>query len=394
MLLQHHQVAIVGGGPGGLTLARLLQRQGLAVTVYERDAGPHVRPQGSSLDLHHDTGLKALAAAGLLEEFKQHYRPGADQMRVTDGQLNILLDEQAKPTDADFGSAYFRPEIDRGPLRDLLVASLQPATIVWDARFTGMQPVGSGWTLHFENGTHAYADLVVAADGANSKVRRYLTTAPPVYAGVLGLEGNIPAAEHQAPALWQLVRGGSLMALENSQAISLITKGDGTLTYWLWLQKPADWLATTGPNLLDRAAVAAWFGREFSTWSAGWQELFASDQLTLAPRPAYYYPLSPPWPSQPNLTLLGDAAHRMPPNGEGVNQAMADALDLYEVLCREQFPTLGQAIAAFEQRMAHRIAPVAADTQELLDMMRAPNGQQLFLAMLTGGAGGQSLPAR
>lgn len=386
MLLQHKQVAIIGAGPGGLTLARLLQQQGIEVKVYERDATPQVRPQGSTLDLHHNTGLKALATAGLLEAFKQHYRPGADKTRLLNSQMDILLDDHAEPTNKDFGDESFRPEIDRGPLRDLLVASLQAGTVVWNARFIDMQPAGAGWEIQFENGSRAYADVVVAADGANSKVRKYVTDVPPVYAGVTFLEGTIPQAAQQAPMLWQLVQGGSLFALENGQFISFLAKGDGTLLFWIWLKKPEGWLATSGIDFSSRLAVAAWFGEEFGTWSPQWQQLFAPEALTIVPRQTYYHPLDQPWLSRPNLTLLGDAAHRMPPNGEGVNQAMADALDLYEALCLKDFATIGQAIAAFEQTMGTRVAEVAVETRQLLDMMQAANNQQLFFDFFSAGA--------
>jgi 2-polyprenyl-6-methoxyphenol hydroxylase-like FAD-dependent oxidoreductase len=386
MLPHDKQVAIIGAGPGGLTLARLLQQQGVAVRVYERDASPRARPQGSPLDLHHDTGLKALAAAGLLGEFKHYYRPGADKMRIVDGQLEVLLDDHAAPVNDNFDDAHFRPEIDRGPLRDMLVASLLPGTVVWDARFTRLEPAGAGWEIQFENGHQAYADLVVAADGANSRVRRYLTDIPPVYSGMTFLEGTIGQAAQQAPALWQLVGGGSLFALEKGQMVSFLAKGDGSLLFWIWLQKPADWLDTAGVDFTDRAAVAAWFGQEFSTWSPQWQQLFASEGLSIVPRRTYHYPAGQQWPSRSNLTMLGDAAHRLPPNGEGVNQAMADALDLYEALCLGQFVTMEQAIAAFEQRMHSRMAGVTADTWQLLEMMHAENNQQLFLAFFTGAA--------
>lgn len=384
MLLQHQRVAIIGGGPGGLTLARLLQQQGIEVTVYERDATPQARPQGSPLDLHHDTGLKALAAAGLLAEFKQRYRPGADKMRIVNSQLEIVSDDHAEPVTLDFGDAHFRPEIDRGPLRDLLVASLRAGTVVWDARFMAMQPAGTGWEIEFEKGSPVYADVVIAADGANSKVRKQLTDAQPVYGGTTFLEGNIPQAQQQVPALWQLVQGGSLFALENGQMISFLAKGDGSLIFWIWLKKPEDWLTTSGIDFASRAAVASWFEQEFGTWSPQWRELFASEALTMVPRRAYYFPQDQPWPSQPNLTMLGDAAHRMPPNGEGVNQAMADALDLAEALSSSCYNTSGQAIAAFEQKMGERVANVAAETRQLLAMMHAANNQQLFLDFFAG----------
>lgn len=381
MLLQDKKVAIVGGGPGGLTLARLLQQRGVDVTVYERDATPQVRLQGSALDLHHDTGLKALEAAGLLEEFKHYYRPGADFMVVINGQMEVLLDQHTEQRNREFGSEDFRPEIDRGPLRDMLVASLRAGTVVWNARFTAMQPAGSGWVIHFENGSPAYADVVVAADGANSKVRPYATDVRPVYAGLTLLEGSIPHAAQQAPQVWQLTQGGSLTALENGQTISFLTKGDGALNFWVWVKKPEDWWATSGIDWTDRAAVAAWFTQEFRTWSPRWQEVFANPALTVVPRPTYYFPLDQPWPSRPNLTLLGDAAHRMPPNGEGVNQAMADALDLTEALCHEPFATLEQAIASFEEKMRARLVDIEAGTRQLLELMHADNNQQAFPAM-------------
>ncbi len=56
------RIAIVGGGPGGLTLARLLHQQGIVATLYERDAHEADRPQGGTLDLHADTGQRRPAA--------------------------------------------------------------------------------------------------------------------------------------------------------------------------------------------------------------------------------------------------------------------------------------------------------------------------------------------
>jgi 2-polyprenyl-6-methoxyphenol hydroxylase-like FAD-dependent oxidoreductase len=84
------QIAIVGGGPGGLTLARLLQKQGANVAVYERDQSRNARVQGSALDLHEDSGLAALEAAGLTKQFWDNYRPDLNQLRLTDTHGNIL----------------------------------------------------------------------------------------------------------------------------------------------------------------------------------------------------------------------------------------------------------------------------------------------------------------
>src|ERR1700691_1377834 len=84
------KVAIVGGGPGGLPLARLLQQIGAKVAVYERDQSRNARVQGSALDLHEDSGLAALEAAGLIEAFWANHRPDLDRLRLTDAKGKVL----------------------------------------------------------------------------------------------------------------------------------------------------------------------------------------------------------------------------------------------------------------------------------------------------------------
>src|SRR5438128_7345046 len=132
MLVQNKRVDIVGGGPGGLTLAQLLQTKGADIKVYERDLNKNARVQGSPLDLHEESGLAALRKANLLDEFKKHYRPGAAKMIITNENAEILFsDHQIRTGKGDeFGNEHFRPEIDRGPLRNMLLASLQPETVV------------------------------------------------------------------------------------------------------------------------------------------------------------------------------------------------------------------------------------------------------------------------
>jgi 2-polyprenyl-6-methoxyphenol hydroxylase-like FAD-dependent oxidoreductase len=153
MLLQNKQIAIIGGGMAGLTLARLLQMRNVSnifgIKVYERDFNQDVRVQGSTLDLHEGTGLEALKRAGLLDEFYKHHRPVASKMRLVDKSLNITFDDHNFET----LTAETRPEIDRAPLRDLLLNSLKSATVVWDSHFISMEKQNKGWLLHFKNGT-------------------------------------------------------------------------------------------------------------------------------------------------------------------------------------------------------------------------------------------------
>ena len=380
MLLENKQVAIIGGGPGGLMLARLLQQKGVQLKIYERDVDQFVRQQGSTLDMHYDTGLKAIHAAGLMYEFKKQYRPGADKAVIVNSQMEIIIDEHTEKSTESFGDKHFRPEIDRGPLRDMLVASIKKENMSWNSKCIDIKPFGSGWNIQFENGTIAYADLVVASDGANSRLRKYITDIPSVYSGVTSIEGNIHNAAVNAPKLWALVKGGSLFALENGKSICFITKGDGTLTFLIGLKKPENWVADSGIDFTDRTSVAVWFKEEFAEWNREWDALLASDALVIVPRPWYHFPSDQHWETLSNLTMIGDAAHRIPAYaGEGANQALADALGLYEALCCESFETILEAVASFEQKMLIRSAAATDESLRNTEGFHIENNRQFLL---------------
>jgi 2-polyprenyl-6-methoxyphenol hydroxylase-like FAD-dependent oxidoreductase len=375
MLLTNKKTAIVGGGPGGLTLARLLQLRGAAVTVYERDHDRTARQQGATLDLHADSGLRALTEAGLLGEFQARYRPGADQTRLVDAQATIHFDQHQQAAAQSFGHEHFRPEIDRGPLRELLIDSLAPGTIVWNSQLVSLEPAGAGWQLHFANGREAYADLVIGADGASSKVRPLLTPLRPFFTGYTVVEGNVYDAAQGAPELWALVSGGKVFALDGEKSIILSAKGDGSLSFYTCQRSAENWVQASGIDFQSHTSVAAWFGHDFASWAPKWCELVSSEHAYFVPRPQYCMPLDQDWPARPNLTLLGDAAHLMPPYaGEGVNMAMLDALELSQVLANEQFTDLQTALAHYESEMRRRGAEAAAFSIESMEMIHSPAG--------------------
>src|ERR1700760_3982631 len=95
--IENKRIAIVGGGPGGLTVARLLQRSGIDVKVFERDLNKDVRVQGATLDLHDESGLAALKQADLMDAFKANFRPGADKIKILNQNADVLFDEHAQP---------------------------------------------------------------------------------------------------------------------------------------------------------------------------------------------------------------------------------------------------------------------------------------------------------
>ncbi|GAB3940876.1 NAD(P)/FAD-dependent oxidoreductase [Spirosoma harenae] len=375
--INNKKIAIVGGGPGGLTLARLLQQKGATVNVYERDVNKDVRVQGATLDLHEDSGLLALEEAGLMDAFRANYRPGADKMRIVDKAGTILLDEEINEE-----GELFRPEIDRGPLRKILLESLQPDTVVWDSQFVSMEPVGNSWKLTFKNNTSALADIVIAADGANSKIRPFITPIRPFYSGVTMVEGTVYDSATATPAMHALLDGGKIFAMGDEKTLIVSSKGDGSLVFYTGCKTDEQWVHNSGVDFSDRAQVIAWFQQEFSAWDSSWLELFENANVPFTPRPQYCMPLDQTWESLPNLTMLGDAAHLMPPYaGEGVNMAMQDALELSRCLTSIEFSDTQGAIAAYENQMRARAAEIAKMTLEQTDSMHSPTALTNMLTM-------------
>ena len=135
-------VAVVGAGPSGATLARLLQMRGFRVRVFERDASSTARPQGGSLDLRPDSGQRAISAAGLADAYAHYSREAAKAFRMIDAQ-GQEMPGIGEETHEDAG-----PEIDRGDLRQLLLDALEPGTVAWDHLVEDVLPEADGrWRL-------------------------------------------------------------------------------------------------------------------------------------------------------------------------------------------------------------------------------------------------------
>lgn len=80
--MPHPKIAIIGSGPASLTLARLLQLASIPVTIFERETSPTARSHGGNLDLHTETGLRAIREAGLWDDFQKHARYEGQDMVI------------------------------------------------------------------------------------------------------------------------------------------------------------------------------------------------------------------------------------------------------------------------------------------------------------------------
>ena len=386
MLLQNKQIAIVGGGPGGLILARLLQLKDANVKVYERDFNKDARVQGSPLDMHEESGMAALRRANLADDFKKNIRRGADKKIIVNERAEVFFSDHESKPDEDFGSESFRPEIDRGTLRKILLESLQPETVVWDSHFVSIEKQNAGWLLHFKNSASVYADVVIAADGANSKIRPHITQIKPFYSGITMLEINVYHAEKAAPHIYKLLNGGKVMAFGNAKNILGGQKGVGDLGFYLSFKADENWATDNGLDYSDKTQLLEWFKTAYSEWSSIWYELIENAATPFVPRPIYCVPLDQTWTALPDLTMLGDAAHVMPPfAGEGANMAMLDALELSECLTSDKYATSQRAISFYEMNMRRRAAAAAKESLENGEMMHSDGALEKMLAFFGGG---------
>lgn len=382
--LEAKEIAIVGGGPGGLTLARLLQLRGADVKVYERDQSRDARVQGSALDLHEHSGLAALEEAGLMEQFWANHRPDLNQLRLTDETGRVLHDHPR--TMQGEGK---RPEIERGPLRDILLGSLAPDTVVWDSKLDSSAFVDGKVRLTFANGKSVLTDVAIGADGSNSKLRALVTSIRPEYVGVSLVEGVVKDGKNAVPELWTLLDDAALIALGGERTIGMGTKPDGSILFYAGV-KTDD---AEAKHKLDDATGAkrvAWFHTNFPGWSEMWAPLL-EQAVSMVWRPLLVCPRDQHWASNSNATVIGDAAHVMPPYaGEGVNMAMLDALVLSRELLRAS--DVASAIAAYEAEMFARMQHMTADTMSNTEMFYAPDAARRVVGMFKSFGGRDAVP--
>ncbi|MEY9937547.1 FAD-dependent oxidoreductase [Streptacidiphilus sp. MAP5-3] len=354
--LAQARISIIGAGPGGLTCARILQRHGIAVTVHDRDPGPDARNQGGTLDLHADNGQIALREAGLLDEFFGLARPEGQEMRRLD-PTGTMTSRQVPEADE-----LFKPEIDRGQLRDLLLNSLQPGTVHWGQALDAISgPADGPRQLHFADGTTLETDLVIGADGASSRVRPAVSAAVPEYTGVSFLEARFSDVENRHPDIAALVGQGGAHAADGDRGLFAQRNSGDHIRVYIIQRVPVDWIKHSGLTADDTGGIRALLLDQYAHWSPRMRQMITDNDGPYVDRPIFALPVPHAWEHSPTVTLLGDAAHLMPPLGVGVNLAMLDASELALALANSA--TVDDAIRVYETTML----PRSAETAKILE---------------------------
>ncbi|RFU28606.1 hypothetical protein B7463_g7738, partial [Scytalidium lignicola] len=385
------RIAIVGGGPAGLTMGVLLHKHCIPFTIFELRQKPTeeelAQPSGM-LDLHEGSGLAVIKECGLFDTFVPLTGECTEDFIIAERNGNILH---------TVNGGGRRPEISRNNLTKLLLGSLPTESMKWGHRlFSATRPVTSGYgETELDFGTHGkhIFELVVGADGAWSEVRKLLTDVKPHYTGMQNVTITIRNITKKYPHLAKLVGSGSFSALGNKQAVISQRGPIDSSRIYLWLTIPDETFATTS-GLAGRPASGAkdklLFGDDalLGTFGTLLKELVATacdeesaDNPGANPdiRALYTLPHGSSWGHQPGVTLVGDAAHLMLPNGEGVNLAMFDSLLLSQGIIKayetarndsDSFKsTFGPLLREFEANLVERAKEAGNDTEDLIGKM-------------------------
>jgi 5-methylphenazine-1-carboxylate 1-monooxygenase len=364
------EIAIIGGGIGGLTTALALHARGFRPRVYE--AAAELKPLGVGIAIH-PYGIKELAELGLEERLAKNSVVATDSLYFSRFGQQIYTDKIGRPAGFNYSPHLVHRGILQMMLYDAVVERLGGDAVMLGHSCVGIAQDEHGVTVllrHGKSGAKAEpirADIVIGADGVRSTVRAHLhpDLGRPHYSGITLWRGVTRAKPYHS--------GGTLLhaGTVNSKLIiyPILNNVDGsalTLTNWV-IELPG---SPDIPEDWNREGNLAQIEHAFDDCRLGFLDVPA---LLRNADVVYEYPMVdheplPQW-SFGRVTLLGDAAHAMyPRGGSGSNQALVDARVLAESLVR--ISDAAAALKAYEdERREKANAVVLANRREGPDVL-------------------------
>jgi len=303
------RILVVGAGVGGISVARGLLRDGHHVTVFEQR--PDARAGGGAVTIW-PNGATVLEQLGVDMD-------GAGQLLSTvrvvtsAGRPLVALDLTAI---VDRLGASVRM-VPRRVLLERLLAGFPTDHIQYDRRVAKVASTPDGVRVEFANGSVVEGDLLIGADGLHSKIRDVVGARDAEPTGWCSWQGlvTLPYVADKHVALLAIGEHGNL---------GLWPAGGTDVQWWFDLPWSDGFIRPERPIDVIREHFTGWCDAV-----DGVLAMLTEDDLADSPYPHFRHPI--PGPGRGPLTLLGDAAHTMPPTlAQGTNQALLDTM----VLCK------------------------------------------------------------
>lgn len=235
--------------------------------------------------------------------------------------------------------------------------------------------------MTFADGTTVVTSLPVGADGAWSRVRRLLSGATPEYVGTSFVETYLFDGDTRHPAVVRAVGDGALFVNAPGKAIQAHRESGGTLHTYVALSRSQDWFS--GIDFTDSVAATARIAQEFDGWAPELTGLITGSDAAPVLRPLSALPIGHRWDRVPGVTLLGDAAHLSPPNGEGANLAMYDGAELGTAVAAHP-DDIEAALIQYERALFLRGAEAAAEAARDFDLCFGDDAPRGLIQLLSG----------
>ncbi|KAI7774481.1 hypothetical protein LA080_008314 [Diaporthe eres] len=369
-------VAIVGAGLSGLTLALGLHDQGIACTVYESRPGP--LNIGGAVMLS-PNALKVLDAFHLYDHLRtQGFN--FSQLHYRDVSSNLIETYQFGNKD-EYGYEALR--IYRNVLIDTLLAELKRKEIPlqFGAKFTHIiEEDLNSVSFAFADGSTGTADILVGADGIHSRVRKYLyPDLEPKFIGMAGTTAAVPTAQLKLPEGYHLPvtisspQGAFVIAPQQLDGSEVLIGKQRRVAE----QDRAAWEKT----LADKDEAVRFLQQDQEQFS----DIVRNAVSEINPEkinvwPFFVVPKLDRWASEKRrVIILGDAAHAIPPSaGQGINQAFEDVYILALLLGRSsEILNIQDALSFWQSYRQGRVDKVF-ELNKQIDLRRMPANDAVY----------------
>ncbi|NHB91644.1 FAD-dependent oxidoreductase [Photorhabdus cinerea] len=364
-------VGIIGSGIGGACLAHGLRKNGIKVKVYERSSSTlsMLSGYGIYIDTFGQQAMQECLPDTNWQAFKKISKSVGGQIRFYDEHLHLLLSAQSdiRQKDGQITSEN-RMLINRSDLIEVLHEGLSE-TIQWNKTFERYEHIkNNNVRIFFTDGSHEDVDVLIGADGSNSKVRKqYLPTIERFDTGAtltIGRSRLTPTLTALLPSCMQDGSPNNIVpkssdglfisqwcAPINSRVKTTSTENDN---FVVWAYAAAKNSYPDTITDFSAESLCALIRSRITSWDQTLYTLIKqSDMENISMLPIRSMAHLLPWRSS-SVTLLGDAIHNMPPvMGMGANTALRDSLLLAQVLTRVASgrEDLIKAISDYEQQM-------------------------------------------